>query len=342
MPKLSIQDILDMISNGEGNDIIEFMGGIQNIFKIAEKKGALIDIKWWNTEWSDYENVILYSLLSSSDPEIRKITYENVKTKIINGDLDKINDEWYIVLDDLSDLNELFISADASTVENVFSEDFGEPYWNTTDDVYRNVIEELTPENLTLFKQRFSSEIVDQVVNPNYTDLLEEMCEESESCDGESLTITQEMIDRIIDDEKTTKYLLKKYLDDIASDLYNIHSNAYNQAYVDECYDEVWDELSPYFVRESLIWKEYKIGDKPRNKVLLKVTDKIDDVISDWVSSNSKESWYEYFMSYHGKYLDVLRVSLDNGDGLLRVRFPDYPDSSGVENIINQSFSDYF
>ena len=344
MPKLSIEDVLNRISDGD-TDIIDYMGGMENVFKIAIKKGALQDIQWWNTEWTDYENVILLALLNSDDPETRKQTYENVKVHLINSDLDKINDEWYIVLDSLSDLNELFVRADQHTVEEVFSEDYWEPFgWDSCDDIYRDVIEELTPENLTLFKQRFSSEIIGQVVDPTYTDLLEGMCEESESCDGESLTITQEMIDRIIGDEKTTKYLLKKYLNDISSDLYNIHSDAYNSAYVDTCHDEIWSELSPYFVKGSAIWKDYSNpnSSKRNSKVLLKVTDEIDTVIYDWVSTNEKETYNDYFMSYHGKYLEILRITLDDGNGKLRVSFPYYPDYQKVDNLINQNFINYF
>lgn len=344
MPRLSIEDVLNRISDGD-TDIIEYMGGMENVFKIAVKKGALQDIQWWDSVWGDYENVIILALLNSDDLEIRKKTYENVKVHLINSDLDKIDNEWYIVLDSLSDLNELFVRADQHTVEEVFSEDFWEPFgWDSSDDIYRDVIEELTPENLTLFKQRFSSEIVGQVVDPTYTDLLEEMCEESESCDGESLTITQEMIDRIIGDEKTTKYLLKKYLDDIRSDLYNIHSDAYNSAYVDTCYDEIWSELSPYFVQGSNIWKDYSSpnSSKQRFKVLLKVTDEIDKVIYDWVSTNKKETYTDYFMSYHGKYLEILRITLDDSGNKLSVNFPDYPDYRKVENLINQNFINYF
>lgn len=344
MPRLSIEDVLNRISDGD-TDIIEYMGGMENVFKIAVKKGALQDIQWWDTVWGDYENVIILALLNSDDPEIRKKTYENVKVHLINSDLDKIDNEWYIVLDSLSDLNELFVRADQHTVEEVFSEDFWEPFgWDSSDDIYRDVIEELTPENLTSFKKRFSSEIVGQVVDSSYTDLLEEMCEESESCDGESLTITQEMIDRIIGDEKTTKYLLKKYLDDIRHDLYNIHSDAYNSAYVDTCYDEIWSELSPYFVQGSNIWKDYSSpnSSKQRFKVLLKVTDEIDKVIYDWVSTNKKETYTDYFMSYHGKYLEILRITLDDSGNKLSVNFPDYPDYRKVENLINQNFINYF
>ena len=344
MPRLSIEDVLNRISDGD-TDIIEYMGGMENVFKIAVKKGALQDIQWWDSVWGDYENVIILALLNSDDPEIRKKTYENVKVHLINSDLDKIDNEWYIVLDSLSDLNELFVRSDQHTVEEVFSEDFWEPFgWNSSDDIYRDVIEELTPENLTLFKQRFSSEIVGQVVDPTYTCLLDQMCEESESCDGESLTITQEMIDKIMGDEKTTKYLLKKYLDDIRSDLYNIHHDAYNSAYVDTCYDEIWSELSLYFVQGSNIWKDYSSpnSSKKRFKVLLKVTDEIDKVIYDWVSTNKKETYTDFFMSYHGKYLDVLRITLDDSGNKLSVNFPDYPDYRKVENLINQNFINYF
>ncbi len=341
MAKLTIDDILNKISQGEGDDIVEYMGGIANVLKIADMKGALEDVEFWNSPWDDYENVIIYTLLNSENPEVRKKTLENVKTHLINSDLDVINGEWYLVLDDLSDLSRLFIRQDQDEVESVLGEDVWEPFdWNSTDNVYRDVIEELTPQNLEEFKERFSSDCVGMEVD-THTNLLYDICNELESCDGLSLTITENMIDRIIGDEKTMNFILKRYLKDISGDLYNIYSDAYNAAYNDECYDEVWDELDTWFVRGSTTWKEYKRYDgTPSHKVLIKLTDKIDTVIYDWANGYKKDTWRDFNMSYHGRYLDILEKYLDEFETKLSVRFPDYPSVS--RNLINDTFNNYF
>ena len=341
MAKLTIDDILNKISQGEGDDIVEYMGGLTNVLRIADMKGALDDVEFWNSPWDEYENVIIYTLLNSKNPEVRKKTLENVKTRLINSDLDVINGEWYLVLNDLSELSGLFIRQNQDEVESVLGEDFWEPFgWNSTDNLYRDVIEELTPQNLEEFKEMFSRDCVGMEVDIN-TNLLDTICDELESCNGSSLTITENMIDRIIGDEETMNFLLKRYLDDISANLHNIHSDAYNSAYTNECYDKVWDKLDTWFVRGSTTWKEYKRQDRPpTNKVLIKLTNEIDTVIYDWVYDYQNEGWRDFDMSYHGKYLDVLEKWLDNGDGKLRVRFPDYPSIS--RNLINDTFNNYF
>ena len=341
MAKLTIDDILNKISQGEGDDIVEYMGGLTNVLRIAEMKGALDDVEFWNSPWDEYENVIIYTLLNSKNPEVRKKTLENVKTHLINSDLDVINGEWHLVLDDLSDLSRLFIRQDQDSVESVLGEDFWEPFsWDSTDHVYRDVIEELTPQNLESFKERFSKDCVGIDVDI-HTNLLDDICNELESCNGSSLTITENMIDRIIGDEKTMNFILKRYLNDISADLHNVYSNAYNTSYVDECYDEVWDELDTWFVRGSTTWREYKRQDgKPSHKVLIKLTNKIDTVIYDWVDEYRKDTWSDFNMCYYGRYLDILEKYLDDFEKKLSVRFPDY--ASPSRELINNTFNDYF
>jgi hypothetical protein len=301
----------------------------------------LKDVEFWNSPWDEYENVIIYTLLNSKNPEVKKKTLENVKTYLINSDLDVINGEWYLVLDDLSDLSRLFIQQNQDAVESVLGEDTGEPTgWSSTDNLYRDVIVDLTPQNLEEFRERFSKDCVGMEVDI-HTNLLDNICNELESCNGSYLTITENMIDQIIGDEKTINFLLKRHLNDISADLHNIHSNAWDAAYSNECYDKVWDKLDTWFVRGSTTWKEYKRYDgRSTNKVLIKLTNEIDTVIYDWVYDYKNEGWRDFDMSYHGRYLDVLEKWLDNGDGKLRVWFPDYPTIS--RKLINDTFNDYF
>lgn len=337
MPKLTIQDILDKVSEGD-DDIIDFMGGLLNILRIAEKKGALSNIEFWRDPWYDFQNEVIYTLISSNNPEVRNKAYEDVKTHIINNDLDKIDDQWYVVLDDLSDLSDLFNKSDRDSVSSILSEDndIYERFWDTTDNVYRDVIQELNPNNLEVFKTIFSEKLVGQTIKVD-TNLLEDICESIDSCDGFSLVVTADMIDSILNDEETTLFVLKKYLDDLRNELYNLHSNSFNSAYESELYDKVWKELSEYFIKGDYVWKKYGVKDK----VLVKVTNEINNVIDDWVDKYKGTSYSDSLMSYYGSYMSVLADSMKNYREYLSISFPDYPDFRKVDNLINDNFRDY-
>jgi hypothetical protein len=60
-----------------------------------------------------------------------------------------------------------------------------------------------------------------------------------------------------------------------------------------------------------------------------------DRFVTDYLETNKRYS--NSSLEYHGSYVDILK---DGGD-CLRVRFPDYADSTKIRANINEMFSEY-
>jgi len=218
----------------------------------------------------------------------------------------------------------------------MFKEDWWEPYWDTTDDVYRDVIEELTPENLELVKNKMFSEI-DGVVVSIDTDLLEEL-----SNGDDTIVVTKENFRQMFDDEDTCKFLLKNYADDTRQELYSVHNNAYNTAFTDEFYESVWNELNTFFWGKPIGHSEpIKGTDKKRYWEEIEIRDLQGDI--DKFLDAYKSDSYHYTLEYNGSYMGMLKEGMDSGVWeWLDFRIPDYPDSRKVDEYINSGIQDYF
>ena len=138
----SIRDFLNMFNDGE-LDVEKYFNNYDTFFNILRRKGLfgnLDPINGPNNE--DWQNEYLLSLYNSND----KVRFNFWVEKML-GDVDfDEKGNIYLVLQDRGDLAGLFcrnyredISQD--TVRSILQgEDVFEPYWDTTDDVYRDVI----------------------------------------------------------------------------------------------------------------------------------------------------------------------------------------------------------
>jgi len=131
--------------------------------------------------------------------------------------------------------------------------------------------------------------------------------------------------------------LLNGDLDDLKSELYSIHGNAYNSAYESECYNLVMDGLQEYFVGK-FDWEEVKqISGKVRYYPKIKIRDFYSNVLS-YLEENIRYDTLEY----HGSYTEMMNSLFY--DGVLdeiSFRIPDYPDYQLVDKYINEYFGDY-
>jgi DNA-binding protein YbaB len=327
--------VLDAINNGRFDELEPFFGSFENAFSFLKKKD-LFHLLDYTELPSNYVNEYVHFLLSEKEyrPEILK--------KLI-GKLDVIEEGGnYYIREDGEDLADLFKSYSRETspydvAKAVLSEDNWEPYYETTDNVYRDVIEELNPENIEYLKDRILKDLKD--VNIDITtrssDLMGTIA--SEQGHPEYFTIDSSNVDRIIKDEETMEELLRDELNDLNSDLYNIHSNAFNSAYESEVYDEVWDELYTHIDKDTAKNDWVKIGNRYYRK--LKVTNHIEQVIDDWFDNYKG---YADDFDYYGSYLGIIKQLMDEGNyERLSFRIPEYPDFRSVQKNINEFFGDY-
>lgn len=278
---------------------------------------------------------------------VKKGKFADIKDKIINqlSDVRKQGDKYFLVLDNMSELAVLFSDSgrDSSRnyVESILdNEESYEPFWDTTDNVYRDVIEELNDKNIQYLKEKIVEDLSGRQLSPE-TDVMETIAINQGHPDY--WEINNENVTSIINDEESMDELLGDELSELKSELYGLHGSAYNSAYESEVYNKVWRELSEYFDKGQWVSRPhpYKTGTTIHDYVI-DITNNIDTVIQDFILENESYGYTET-PYYHGSYLGLLTQLQDNVSGYDKLRFypPDYPDSREVDKNINEMFNDY-
>jgi hypothetical protein len=239
-------------------------------------------------------------------------------------------------------LADLFYDGRESTkdlVKNVFNDDHWEPYWESTGDIYRDVVEELNNKNLKKLYERILKEVEGETISTD-TEYLEDL----DDSGSDEIVITKENFGGMFEDEQTLKYILKEYASDVRQELYSLHSNCYNSAYENEIYEDIWDELSTFFEGRSQ-WESrpYKYDTtKTQHYVTVKIRDIAGD-IKQFLSEMKGSNYSNDSLEYYGSYMGMLKNGMNNDVWeYLDFRIPDYPDSSKVDECINEDFENYF
>lgn len=329
-----IDELIDNFNDGEFDNIIQYFGDYETFFNVIKKRNKMSEIDMSSHYIDDVENEILIYLYGSD-----KNKFYFWCQKYLD-DIEIENDKIYCIRSSAGDFATLFCdSRDVSqkTIEEILDgeADFNWYYDNDNVDVYRYVIEELNPENLKRLKDRFIKELEGIEVSPE-TQLLEEIAEEQGHT--EYVTIDSSNIDRIINNEKTTNYLLEYELDsEIENELSRIYNYSNNSSLENEYYEEVWSELTSDYFDGKPEWVKRNnpyIKDSKMERVRLEITD-FDTIILDYLNENKKYG-SSGTLSYHGSYLAILKDATE----CLNVRFPDYPNHP--EKYIDEYFRDYF
>ena len=333
-----LKKIIDEVNSGNWDEYSQFFNNDMELFiKIITKYGLIDFIDPMSDDLRDYQNDVLYALVNENPEKWVNFICENV----INSDLIKKGDDWYLYLNDQEDLSELFYDGRESTkdlVKSVFSDDHWEPYWDTTDDIYRDVVEELNNKNLKKLYEKILNEVEGETISTD-TDYLEYL----DDSGSDEIVITKENFGGMFEDEETLKYILKKYASDVRQELYSLHSNCYNSAYEDEIYEDIWDELSTFFEGISQFEsRPYKYDTtKTQHYVTVKIRDIAGD-IRDFLRNMKDSNYSQDSLEYYGSYMGMLKNGMNNDVWeYLDFRIPDYPDSSKVDACINEDFENY-
>lgn len=331
--------LLNKFKEGDFEDIELFFGSFERFYDFLKKNNIHNELTLKEIPDDNYNH---YAFLLFQDNPDKVIDY------IVNNtltDVYKRGDGYYLRLRDREEISEFFKDSryenTRDLVKSIMGEDWWEPYYDTTDDVYRDVIEELNPENLQHLKQRIIDELnnVSIEINGKASEEMELIA--SEQGHDDHFFVTSENIDRVVDDEETMEYLLKYEIDDIRNDLYNLHSSAYNTAYTDEIWEDVMNEISTYF-EPKFHTETVKVGEKTRYDEYIKIKD-LHQIIYDYLD-NYKESHYnDDLMEYHGSFTGILTKMMGEMDSydFLDFSIPGYPDSMLVDKYINELFNDY-
>lgn len=359
-PKKSSRDevILDLVDKFNNNELDldflnSFVGGLENFINILSKKGWLHLINPFSTGAQDMQNSLFYAFYLNDRNFIWKIVDNFL------SDVTKIDGEYYLDIEP-SDLAGFFrtyrsdISQDA--IASIISGEHDFDSWDVTDDEYRDVYENLKPEHKNTIKDIVRSELGNyDTLSIGYRspELFEEIAEE-QGTEGK-INIDDSVINRLISDEDSMRYLINQELDDVRRELYNLYSMCYQDALHDEWYDSIMSELEGYIIDDRQ-FDEYtykrEAWDKDGKRITktmygkrYKATKCIYNIVTEWLDENKdKDGYNSNTIEYFGSLEGVLKDLIDYGSREeLRVpRLDDYPDHREVEKCINDNFTSYF
>lgn len=332
--------LLDRFNNDELDEVLGAVGNnIDSLIKLLDIKGLLDEIDLDSEIIAHYHNDV-YSYIAKNHPEkfvsmmidfFDEITLEDGKI--------------YLTVQDKGDLADLFCEDSWSrnylhqdTVRTILT---GDEDWgridDTTDNIYRDVIEDLNSDNLKILYDRVLQDF--QNVNPDIypqTALLEEIAEQQGHDDY--VILNEENIPQIFSDEDSTLFVLKS-LDELNSDLYQVHYSAYNSAYEDELYENVMNELETYFLGNG----EYVTKETPLKTIQtfkIEVNDFL-GLLKNYVTDLKGESQEHTFWN-QWNFMNVLEDGIrEDVFECLKVSAPDWADWSKVKDHVNTYFGDY-
>lgn len=325
---MDIDEVIELFNNTE-LDVNKYFNDSETFFKIMDKRGRIDDL---DLEYNYMENDYLAYLSETNTEKFR----EEVAKQISDVKFEE-GKEPVLVLRDVTDLAKLFctnrndISQD--TIGEVLSgEADWDRYWDTTDDVYRDVIEELNEENLKYLYEYIVKNLGGVQIEPE-TELLSEI---ASSQNTEYATINMVNVEYVVRDSETMGYLLDNDLSELDSELNSIHSNAYNMAYETAVFREVWGKLDDIFdvEKRKFVYKPHPYKKETQIEVLEMPIRDFYEPIRDYLYNNKGTS---QTLEYFGNFIDIVE---ENGE-CLSVWAPDYPNSSEIDKNINEIFGDY-
>lgn len=327
--------LIDDFNDNEHEFIISNFGDVQTFFEVLKNKDLfhLIDpeadgSEHWQNDYLlhvyNYDKQSFYVYVSNF---LSDVEFKDGKVFFVSNNRDELAE----VFCDNSKYN-----SSRDIAEKVLDEDgdFFEPFDNTTDDIYRDVIGELTDKNIQKLGELIVFELKDEQISTE-TELLENISQEQNH--PEFAIIDQTNISRVIDDEETMNYLLDNHLGEMKSNLYSVHHNAYNSSYNDDLWDEVWNELQTYFVGQGsyISKKNPKYPERIIENFEIEIRHFDENIIS-YLEDNSKYG-NSGTLYYQGSYINVLKEGFD----CLKLSPSDYPDYRKVDKYINEYFNDY-
>jgi hypothetical protein len=332
---MDIRELIEMFNEGD-TDFIKYINDIETFLKIVNKRGLLDELDPDGRFAEEYQNELLIFYYENDKEKFWKYVLKYL------GDVELVNGEAYLVVDNQGALAELFCDGNRNaisqdTVDTILSGEYdshsyGWSSYDLTDNVYRDVIEELTKENLLHLKKYIIKSLEGQQIDI-HTDLLEDYAQQQGH--PEYVIVDQSNIDQIVDDKETMEELMDNELDELKSELYSIYSSAYNDAYEEELYENVWNELSTYFGKGEWVTRPHIYKKDTEVQKFRTPIHNFESYVFDYLKEN--KGYSRGTLEYWGSYLGMLKDEID----CLSVHSPDYPNSRKVDKNINMYFGDY-
>jgi len=313
------------------------------LFDFIAENGFLEGIGYDDLE-DTVKNYYLLWMVNKDTNSALKYICDNILTDVVIRD-----DGFWLRLRDREELADFFRSSsrrsdyDLQDIAKSVLGDGGLEYgWysDTTDDVYRDVIEVLNEKNIQLLANYILENIGNNDLNVSdyNSDFFEELAQ-VQARDG-VFQITQDNVMSLIKDEESMKDLMQKDLYDLKGELYSIHNNAYNSAYENTIYDQVMDGLTEYF-SPPIDEVAKQVGEKTRYTPYIKIRDFYSNVLA-FIENNLGMGYSDSILEYFGSYTGMMgQLFQEEVYEPIDFRVDDYPDYREVDKAINDYFGDY-
>ena len=224
--------------------------------------------------------------------------------------------------------------------------------WDATDDEYRDVYEQLKPENKKLVDVRIREELTEKGALDIESKLLEKIGLEQ----GRGyVTLDDDIITRVLEDDETMRHVINRELDDVRSDLYSTYLGCYEGVLTDSWYGDIMSELVGEII-DNTTFEEYSFKRNVYNKQTGKseqrtkyarrypVTDCVFSLVKDWIYEYKDSAWNDDTINYHGSYSILLGAAIRSGlrSQLRLPHLDDYADYNQVSRCVNENIGDYF
>ena len=312
----------------------------KELFDFLAENGFLDDVEYNNLD-DTIKNYYLQWFLNKDATEALNFICSDLLT-----DVEPRGDDYWLHLRDREELADYFRSSsrrsdyDLQQIAKQVLVDGGLDYgWydDTTDDVYRDVIEVLNEQNL----HHLANYILENIGNKDLStdDFGSEFFIEMADTDG-LFQITSDNVMFLIENERAMDELLDTDLSDLKSELYSVHNTAYNRSYEDMIYNQVMYGLDEYF--SSPIDEVAKqVGEKTRYTYYIKIRDFYSNVLA-FIENNLGGGWNESVLEYFGSYTGMMnQLFSEEVYEPIDFRVDDYPDYRKVDSQINELFGDY-
>jgi len=347
-----IDNILTNGSDDEINALIDnvFNGDREKFLNYLDVKGLLNGENLYAFLEEEMPMSYLSYMFNNNPEKTTKYIVDNYF-----GDITEVNGRYILKLGNREDLSVFFKSdggrhdmSSKELAEKILGEDWWEPFYDVSQDIYDEVVEVLTPENLKLLAEKINDELSGSKIEPE-TSLLEDIAIDQGHPDYVELSVDL-LLNTIFEDKESTEYIIEREATETSSELYSLYHNAYNSAYVDEKWEQVSDEIKSILSIDNMgEWqtktvKGYDGKERKINNYFIDVTNFLPEVIQsvfdDKYMMDDYRNQFEYYSDFENLIAEMIYEDVIEG-GSISIAYYDYPDHTRVERNINDLFPDY-
>jgi len=348
------EKIIDILTKGNSNQIKSIINTVFNrdsdlFMSFLDDIGVLSDENIYPYLIEEMPMSYLSTKFKTNPDKTTKFIVDNYF-----GDIISQNGRYILKLASREDLSAFFKNdggnrdvGSQELAKLILQEDWWEPFYDSLQDVYDEIIENLTPENLKLLAERINDELSSEKIEPE-TSLLEDIAEDQGHPEYVELSVDL-LLNTIFEDKESTKHILDE-ASDINMELYSLYHDAFNTAYIDEKWDNLANELKSLLSIDNIgEYKSRKVTNYTGEKVNIEnyyidVTNFLPEVIkSTFDDEYMNDDYRNVFDNYGGFESFVTEMIAENviEGGSLSIPYYDYPDYDRVEKYINEMFGDY-